>query len=54
MNSADLFTDRAERRCDPQLIEILAERITIWNRPLAYLLSAAVAVALGFAAAAGV
>ncbi|MEH6691318.1 MAG: hypothetical protein V7774_09060 [Pseudorhizobium pelagicum] len=54
MNGDGLFTDRAERRCDPQLIEIITERITIWNRPLAYLLSGAVAVALGFAAAAGV
>lgn len=55
MSTSDLFTDRAgERPCDPQFLEILSERITIWNRPLAYLLSSVIALALGFAAAAGV
>lgn len=56
MNGSDLFTDRAtERRSDPQLLDILVERMTIWNRPLAYLLSGVIVFALGFfAAAAGV
>nr|CAD6410921.1 hypothetical protein REQ54_00810 [Rhizobium sp. Q54] len=52
MSSADLFTDRArERRCDPRLLEILTDRLTAWNEPLAYLLSAVVALGLGFASA---
>lgn len=54
MNGADLFTDRAERRCDPQFLDLLVERMTIWNRPLAYLLSAIIAFGTGFAAALGV
>lgn len=56
MNGSDLFTDRVtERRCDPQLLDLLVERMTIWNRPLAYLLSGITVFALGFfAAAAGV
>ena len=53
MNPADLFTDRAaERRCDPRILEILTDRITAWNEPLAYLLSAVAAFGLGFAMAA--
>ncbi len=54
MNGADIFTDRGERRCDPQFLDLLVERVAIWNRALAYLLSAIVAFGIGFAAAAGV
>lgn len=53
MDTGNLFTDRAgERRCDPRLLEILTDRVTAWNEPLAYLLSAVVAFGLGFAMAA--
>ena len=53
MSPADLFDDRIDqRRCDPRLAEIILDRITIMNGPIAYLLSAVIVFGLGFAAAA--
>jgi len=55
MDKSALFTDRdTERHADPALMELLVERVAIWNRPLAYLLSAAVFFAIGFFGAAQV
>lgn len=51
MSSADLFTDRAERRCDPRLLDIMVDQVAVWNRALAYILSALVCFGLGFEAA---
>jgi len=52
--SAVAQQESAERRCDPQFLDLLVERMTIWNRPLAYLLSGVTVFALGFFAATGV
>ncbi len=51
MNSAHLFTDRAERRCDPRLLDIMLDQVAAWNRGIAYVLSALVCFGLGFEAA---
>lgn len=52
MDKSALFTDHADdRRADPQLCEILVDRMTVWNQPLAYALSALVVFAVGFLSA---